>query len=129
MIRRKHLIEFLKYAAVGFSGVFVNLFFLYTLTESFHIYYLVSEIFAFTIATFWNFVINKVWTFREGIKDRFIVKGTKFFTVAGVALLVNIFFLWFFTAVAGIYYLLSQILASAFTLMTNFSGNKFWTFR
>ena len=60
---------------------------------------------------------------------RFVMKGIKFFVVAGVALVVNLFFLWFFTEVMGIYYLFSQILASGFTLIVNFTGNKLWTFR
>ncbi len=129
MLKKKNINEFLKYAAVGASGILVNLFFLYTLTESLHIYYLISEVFAFAVATMSNYVFNKFWTFKEHMKYKFVSKGIKFFVIAGIALLVNIFFLWFFTQAAGIYYLISQILASAFTLVTNFTGNKLWTFK
>jgi dolichol-phosphate mannosyltransferase len=129
MIKKENLQEFIKYALIGFSGIFVNLFFLYILTQFLHVYYLISEIFAFSIATMSNFTMNKLWTFRERLNDQFVSKGSKFFIVAGAALIVNIFFLWFFTEVTGIYYILSQILSSAFTLLTNFSGNKLWTFR
>lgn len=129
MHRKKITKEFFRYAVVGASGIFVNIFYLYTLTESLGIYYLLSEIFAFSIATFSNFIFNKIWTFRENMNYRFVMKGIKFFVVAGVALVVNLFFLWFFTEVMGIYYLFSQILASGFTLIVNFTGNKLWTFR
>jgi len=120
--------EFLKYSFVGASGIFVNLFYLYTLTESLNIYYLVSEVFAFLIATFSNFIFNKIWTFRESMNYKFAKRGIKFFIIAGIALVVNLFFLWFFTEIMGIYYILSQILSSGFTLVVNFMGNKFWTF-
>ncbi len=129
MIDRKLTGEFFKYAIVGASGILVNLFFLYTLTESVRVYYLFSEIFAFLVATLSNFAFNKVWTFKEHMRENFVLKGIKFFLVAGFSLIVNLFFLWFFTEFAGIYYLLSQVLASGFTLLTNFTGNKLWTFR
>ncbi len=129
MIDRKLTGEFFKYAIVGASGILVNLFFLYTLTESVRVYYLFSEIFAFLVATLSNFAFNKVWTFKEHMRENFVLKGIKFFLVAGFSLIVNLFFLWFFTEFAGIYYLLSQVLASGFTLVTNFTGNKLWTFR
>jgi len=129
MIQRKQIVEFLKYALVGFSGIFVNLLFLYFLTDVAGIYYLISSVFSFGIATFHNFILNKIWTFKENFREKIFIKSGKFFAVAGVSLLVNIFFLYFFTEIMGIYYLFSQILASGFTLVTNFSGNKFWTFK
>ena len=128
MFNQKFLREFFKYAVVGASGLLVNLFFLGFFTEIFGMHYLVSEVFAFFIATSSNFVLNKTWTFRERIRNEFSLKGIKFFTVACFSLLINLFFLWFFTEVAGIYYLLSQVLAAGFTLMSNFAGNKLWTF-
>ncbi|HIH51947.1 hypothetical protein COT60_01245 [Candidatus Pacearchaeota archaeon CG09_land_8_20_14_0_10_30_9] len=129
MVDRKDFVQFFKYALVGFSGIFVNLFFLYFFTEFFKIYYLVSSIFSFGIATFSNFFINKIWTFREKLSEKIFAKGTKFLIVAGISLLVNTFFLYLFTDLLDVYYIISQILASGFTLITNFIGNRFWTFR
>jgi len=128
-LSRNHRILSFKYALVGFSGIFVNLFFLYFFTEFFKIYYLVSSIFSFGIATFSNFFINKIWTFREKLSEKIFAKGTKFLIVAGISLLVNTFFLYLFTDLLDVYYIISQILASGFTLITNFIGNRFWTFR
>ncbi len=128
MNKRGFLGQVTRYAIVSFSGLIINLFFLSFFTSIVHIYYLISEIFAFFVATLNNFVINKIWTFKEKLNDGFGRKWAKFFIIAGAALIVNLFFLWFFTSVLGIYYLASQILASIFTFITNFSGNKFWTF-
>ncbi len=129
MRNNEKIYQFLRYALVGISGVIVNLLFLYIFTEFFHVYYVLSEVFAFTIATLNNFLINKVWTFKENVRDKLFSKGTKFFMISGISLIVNTFFLYFFTDVLGIYYIYSQILASCFTLITNFTGNKFWTFK
>ena len=129
MIKKKQITEFLKYALVGFIGIFVNILFLYIFTEFFQVYYLISAVFSFIIATFHNFILNKIWTFKENFREKLFIKGGKFFAVAGISLLANIFLLYFFTEVIGIYYLFSQILTSGFTFIINFSGNKFWTFK
>ncbi len=128
MNKRGFLGQVTRYAIVSLSGLIINLFFLSFFTSIVHIYYLISEIFAFSIGTTSNFALDKTWTFKEKLNDGFGRKWAKFFIIAGAALIVNLFFLWFFTSVLGIYYLASQILASIFTFITNFSGNKFWTF-
>ncbi|NCN51591.1 GtrA family protein [archaeon] len=129
MPKQNELSKFLKYALVGFIGILVNLLFLYLFTEIFKMYYLFSSVISFSIATFHNFFINKVWTFKENVKDKVFSKGTKFFIISGISLLVNTFFLYLFTDIFGVYYIFSQILASGFTLITNFTGNRLWTFK
>ncbi len=126
---RKIYKEFLKYALIGFSGIFVNLLFLYFLTDIAKIYYLISSIFSFSIATTWNYFFNKIWTFEENLKDEFKKKYFKFFVVSIFALGINTLGMYIFTEIGGIYYLFSQILTAGFTLIVNYTGNKFWTFK
>jgi dolichol-phosphate mannosyltransferase len=128
-MNRAFITEFLKYALIGFSGIFVNLLFLYFLTDVAGIYYLVSSVFSFSIATTWNYFFNKIWTFKENLKEEFGEKYFKFFVVSLFALGVNTLGMYFFTEIVGFYYLFSQVLTAGFTLIVNFSGNKFWTFR
>lgn len=52
----------------------------------------------------------------------------KFSIVGGVALVVNVFFLYFFTSILGIYYLASSICAFFIAVVVNFTFQKFWTF-
>lgn len=120
--------EFFKFAVVGFIGTFVNLIILYLLTEKVGIYYIFSAIISFIFAMTINFVLNKFWTFGETIELDIRKKYFQFSLVSVSALLVNLFFLYFFTEVFGIYYLISQVLAIGIALVINFLGNKIWTF-
>ena len=120
--------EFIKFGIVGAIGTFVNIIILYLLTEKIGIYYLISAIFSFVVAMSSNFILNKIWTFKENIRAGFGKKYLQFSIVSISALLVNLFFLYIFTEVLGIYYIISQVLAIGVALIVNFIGNKAWTF-
>ena len=127
--RRKVIDEFFKFGLVGFLGTLINLLILYVFTEFVGIYYLVSAIIAFFVAMTSNFILNKIWTFKEPIKLNVGKKYLQFSLVSVVALFVNLFFLYVFTEFLGIYYLISQVLAIGVSLIINFLGNKIWTFK
>ena len=121
--------EFIKFAFVGLIGTFINLLVLYSLTEFAGFYYIISAIFAFVVSATNNFILNKIWTFKEKIRHRIFSKYFKFFSVSIIALLVNLLFLYLFTEFFKIYYMVSQVLAIGAALIINFLGNKIWTFR
>ncbi|MFH1376894.1 MAG: glycosyltransferase family 2 protein [Candidatus Woesearchaeota archaeon] len=120
--------EFFKFAIVGGIGTVINVLILYLLTEKVGIYYMLSAIASFIVAMTSNFTLNKVWTFKENIKLNVGKKYLQFGLISVSALLVNLFFLYFFTEILGIYYIVSQILAIGIALIINFLGNKIWTF-
>jgi dolichol-phosphate mannosyltransferase len=120
--------EFFKFCVVGGIGTLINISILYLLTEKIKVYYIISAIFSFVIAMSSNFLLNKIWTFKEGVKSGIRKKYFQFFLVSLSALFVNLLFLYFFTEILGIYYLISQILAIGLALIINFLGNKIWTF-
>jgi dolichol-phosphate mannosyltransferase len=126
--KKNLFVEFFKFAFVGAIGTIVNLLVLYLLTEFVHVYYILSAIFAFVVAATHNFILNKLWTFKERLEDNFSKKYVQFFSVCLISLIVNLFFLYIFTEIFGIYYLISQVLAIGIALFINFTGNKIWTF-
>lgn len=125
---RKIYREFFKYALVGVTGTVINLLFLYIFTSVLGIYYLLSATFSFIIAVTNNYFLNKVWTFGEKIRHKVFTKWGKFLAISIIGLGVNLIFLFFFTSVLGIYYLVSQVFAIILATIVNFLGNKFWTF-
>jgi dolichol-phosphate mannosyltransferase len=126
---KKNIIkEFVKFGIVGGIGTLINIVILYLLTEKAGVYYLISAIFSFFVAMSSNFILNKIWTFKEGVNLGIGKKYLQFGLVSVSALLVNLFFLYIFTEVLGIYYIISQILAIGIALIINFLGNKIWTF-
>lgn len=127
--KKDMIMQFVRFAMVGVIGTFVNISILYLLTERYGIYYIVSAFFGFIIAATVNFILNKIWTFGEGLKTNITQKYVRFFIVSLIALTINIFFLYIFTEYFKVYYIVSQIIAIGFSLTINFIGNKIWTFR
>ena len=126
---RKVYREFFKYAIVGAVGAVINLLFLYFFTSFLGIFYLLSATFSFIIAVTNNYFLNKVWTFKESLREKLFTKWSKFLTVSLFALGFNLLILYFFTSVVGIYYIVSEIIAIGAATFVNFLGNKFWTFK
>lgn len=126
---RKVAREFFKFAVVGLGGTVVNIGILYSLTEYFNVYYILSALIAFCIALTFNFICNTLWTFGDNMRTDIARKYSSFFLVSVCALLVNIVFLYIFTEFLRIYYIVSQVIAIGIALMINFIGNKIWTFR
>jgi dolichol-phosphate mannosyltransferase len=124
----KLIYEIFKFGVVGAIGTAINLLVLYSFTEYLGIYYVISGVFAFFISGLNNFILNKVWTFRESAGGDVARKYVKFVIVSAAALAVNMAFLYAFTEYLGIYYILSQVLAICIAFVINFIGNKLWVF-
>ncbi len=61
--------------------------------------------------------------------DRELRRFVRFCLVGGSGVLVNMGLLWFFTEVAGLYYLVASAIAVEFAVINNFLWNDTWTFR
>ncbi len=73
-----------KYYAVGGSGVLVNLGLLFFLTEFVGLWYFLSYALAISASITTNFILNKMWTFRDSIdSQKTIVMYGKFVGVSG----------------------------------------------
>ena len=56
--------KYARFFLVSLFSLLINLMILYLLTEFFHVYYLVSQVLAIGCAFIFNFIGNKIWTFR-----------------------------------------------------------------
>jgi len=61
------------------------------------------------------------------IQENQIQRFVKFGLVGTWGFLVNMFFLWFLTEIAGVYYLFSSIVAIEISLVNNYVLNDLWT--
>ncbi len=64
---------------------------------------------------------------RNLMRSPGILRFVKFGIVGGSGILVNMGFLWLFTEVFGIYYLVSSVLAIFLAIINNFIWNDLWT--
>ena len=107
--------RFLKFCAVGLSGIFVNELFLWLFTEFVGLFYLLSAVFATEISILSNFYFNEVWTFRKQAKDlsfKGILRRIFMFNWTRAAgILLTLFILFVLSSLLGIHYLISNLIA------------------
>ncbi|MGD9488623.1 MAG: GtrA family protein [Calditrichaceae bacterium] len=123
---RPHL---LKFSIVGSSGVLVNMFVLYALTEYFKIYYMVSSIIAIELSILANFTLNEAWTWADRKKSGNYSRIVRYHLSVGIAaVLANGVLLVVLTEIFDIYYLISNLIGIAAGMLLNFVINDLWTF-
>jgi dolichol-phosphate mannosyltransferase len=121
---------FLKFCAVGFSGVIVNMGLLWLLTELAGLYYLVSAAFSIETSILSNFTLNELWTFRdrgEASLASILRRALRFNMVSLTALVINLAILWGLTQALGINYHISSLIGIGGATLWNFGVNNHWT--
>jgi len=128
LISKPLIKQMIRYAIVGAIGTVVNLSILYILTEFFHIHYIFSEIVAFVLAALNNYILDKIWTFKENIQTELIKKWFQFILINLIALAVNLTILFILVEFFYIWYIFAEVLAICGAFLINFFGNRTWTF-
>jgi putative flippase GtrA len=81
----------------------------------------------FATSAVFNYALNRRLTFRSHTEHT--VGAPRFAVVAGIGLGINWGAMLLLTETLRTHYVLAQVLATAITLVWNFCGNKWWTFR
>lgn len=128
LFSRSNIKEFIKFGIVGAIGTFVNLSILYFLTEIVNIYYIISEIIAFSVSVINNYILNKKWTFNETLKENIVRKYFKYAITCLLSLFVNLFILFILVEFYDFWYIFAEVVAIGGAFLFNFVGSKLWTF-
>jgi dolichol-phosphate mannosyltransferase len=142
-ISRLFAARFVRFAAVGLSGAFVNLGFLYVFAEMLQLGDTLSSASAIEISIVWNFVLNNAITFADrntgaeaGVALRFLrynlVGLVGLGLQLGIFISLNRLFLRTFGPSAGFsgpgrWRYLSQCVGIGVAMGWNFVSNFFWT--
>jgi dolichol-phosphate mannosyltransferase len=122
--------RFLRFCAVGLSGIVVNMGMLYALTELCGLFYMFSSPIAIECSFLSNFFLNDVWTWK-GVGDpratERLKRLGKFHVVYAAGLAINLSLLYVVTEHLGLYYLLANLIAIAVATMWNFWWSARWT--
>lgn len=122
----RHARQFVKFVLIGLLSTVIN-FVIYASLLALGVHYLQAAVVAFAVATLNSYTWNRVWTFRAGAHHT--ERLLKFTLVQLTGLTVNLVALALFVEYLSVNKLIAQLLANIFVIVTNFSGNKFWTFR
>lgn len=124
--------RFLKFAVVGTSGAGVNLGLLALFVEVGGLHETIAVGISYEISILTNFMLNEVWTFRDrrGPGWRSVLaRALKFNLVSLVGWAINLAVFSMIFNLAGIHYLLSEIMAIGVAMLWNFFVNVKWTWK
>jgi len=125
----RSLAEFIKFGIVGAINTAIHIAVLYILVEYFSVYYILASFLAFLVAVTHSFILNTLWTFKKNIRQETAFRYSKFFAISAIAAIINLSLLYLITEFLGIWYIASQLIATAFSLLINYIGNKLWTYK
>ncbi len=131
MARTGELKRFIKFCAVGVSGIIVNQGLLWLLTELAGLRYYISALFGIEASIISNFVLNDYFTFadRRTGESKFLVRLLKFNVTCLAGAGIQYGLLLLFTSVFGIYYLISNLIAIAVAFLWNYFVSNWWTWK
>ena len=122
-------VQFLRYVFVGGTAFIFDFGILYGLKTYGGVNYLLAATVSFVIGLAVNYVLSVTWVFsRHTMRSRWLEFWV--FAAAGVVGLgFNDLFMWLFTSVAGLYYLVSKVGATALVFLWNFFARNLSLFR
>jgi dolichol-phosphate mannosyltransferase len=120
-------LRFVRFLAVGASGLLVNMLLLGFATENLGLYYLLSAILATQGSTLWNFGLTEHWVFasgreKQGRTTRFML----FLIMNNAALVLRGPLLFLLTSGFGMHYLLSNLISLVTLTILRFAVADSW---
>ena len=120
--------KFLKFGAVGFTGVFVDFSFTYICNEWIKIPKYIANAIGFSIAASSNYILNRLWTFHSN-NPEMLMEYSQFLAISIIGLGVNTLILWILVSRYKKHFYLSKLFAIGVVTIWNFLANYFITFR
>lgn len=122
--RRPGQLEFwyqpLRYLVSGLVGALVNLLLMYSLVEWLQIWYIYAGTIAFLLSSLVGFTLHKLWTFRN-YSRHYVSRQLLMYVMIGVVNIgLNTLIIFLLVEHFHFWYLLAQILSSAFIAVAGF---------
>jgi putative flippase GtrA len=121
------ILKFLKFAAVGFSGLFVDYAFTYIFKEWVKVQKFIANSIGFTIAASTNYILNRIWTF-ESDNPEIAFEYSSFLIISIIGLGINNLVLWLILKKFKINFYVAKFFAIVVVTLWNFLANFFITF-
>ena len=124
---RPLILKFLKFGAVGLSGVFVNFGVTWFFKELCKLNKYVSNILGFIFAATTNYLLNRWWTFQSS-NPEVGTEYAKYFLVSLVGLGIDTLTVYLLNGKLKWNFYLSKVFAVGASTLWNFFGNLLFTF-
>ena len=121
-------LQLFRYTFVGGIAFLADFGTLFALTEFLNIHYLISAAIAFILGLTVNYFLSVKWVFNIRTVNNKLLEFWLFALIGIIGLGLNELFIWIFTDLLSIYYLLSKIITTAIVYFWNFLARKFFLF-
>ena len=126
-LNKEFFLKFLKFGAVGFSGVFVNFGVTWFFKEICKLNKYVSNIAGFITAATTNYLLNRWWTFQSS-NPQMGTEYAKYFLISVVGLGIDTLTVYLLNGKLKWNFYLSKVFAIGAAMLWNFFGNLLFTF-
>ena len=126
-IKNNDLIKLIRFSIVGVGNTLVN-WSIFIILNVFGVYYIISNIIAYTIATVNSYIWNSLWVFKYG-QGLNINTSVKFFILNLVGLTVNTTIMYILVDILNFNKFIALVIASVLVVMMNYTINKLWVFK
>ena len=127
LIKNNDLIKLIRFSIVGVGNTLVN-WSIFIILNAFGVYYIISNIIAYTIATVNSYIWNSLWVFKYG-QGLNINTSLKFFILNLVGLTVNTTIMYILVDILNFNKFIALVLASVVVVIMNYTINKLWVFK
>lgn len=117
-------IQFFRYLFVGGFAAIVNIGMLFIFTDLLHLYYIMSNVLSFVLGLIVNYLLSKKFVFQE---ETSISQSKEFIIYAIIGIIglgLDTLFVWLFTDITKIYYMISKLISTAIVFIWNFGARK-----
>ncbi len=119
--------QLVRYIFVAGAGLVIDFGGLVFLTESLHIYYVLSATISFVAALIVNYALSVLWVFPAS-KYRRLHEFLFFGLIGLVGLGINDLLIWVLSSGFGVYYVWSKVISTSVVFAWNFLARKFLLF-
>ncbi len=119
--------RFGKFLLIGGSALLIDIALYYVFTREFHISYLLSRVYSLSVAIFWNFYLNRIWTFTARAGS-LVVQFWRFLMVIGITSLANLLLMHIGVSILGFHDIGVILFVSVLLTLVNFTAHSFWSY-
>jgi putative flippase GtrA len=123
-LNKEKFLLILRFLVGGGAGVIAYYVALYTLTEFFRVWYVLSAIIAFVLNNGINFVLQKFWTFKSNDIKAVPTQIVLYFGMGVSFLVANTGLLYVLVEYVRLYYLIAQLMLTVLLTIVSFVITK-----
>lgn len=121
--------KLISYVFVGGIATIVEWICFYIFSEKMGMFYQLGTVLAMLISTFANWLVGRLWTFRDAAKGNIILEIGKIYATSAIGILLNMLLMWIFVSKMSIEQMIAKILATIIVFAYNYLVRRLVIYR